>query len=641
MKHLLTLLVFFISISVFAQEDEELTLDKKADTTKRKSLRGGVKEDPKAPITWYKIYTIKKDTVHVDTTLTVKSEYKHNYLRKDNFGLLPFANDGLTYNTLDFSLNNFSELPALGANARSRNYYTNEQIKYYHVPTPVSDLYFKTVYKQGQNVDALVAMNTSKQLNFSVSYKGLRSLGKYINQLASTGNFVFTSSYNSKNQKYFLNFHYAGQDQFNQENGGLLDVTNFSSGDVAYKNRARIDVLFEDASSMYKGKRYFIDHNFALLKRDNYKIALAHQGWYETSYYEFKKSSETDYFGDSYLAGNNADNSRLKAGYNKLGAFYSSEKLGKLGFFVSNYHFNYFYERAIFNSDFSLIPNKLEGNLNTFEAQYHFENKSVKGIATLNKSFSNQNTFSFKAEAQYSLNEKNKISANYESSVTMPDFQKQLFQSSFINYNWNNNFKNEKINAISGVLTTKWATVGVNYKMLTDYIYYSNLNTADTIQLVKPIQYSKTINYLSVKGSNEFKFGKFGLDNTVLFQQVAQQDNVVNVPKFITRNTLYYKNFVFKKAMELQTGVVFQYFTKYNANAYNPVLGEFYTQNNFKMGGFPMMDFFVNARVKQARIFLKAEHFNSGFGENNHFSAPNYPYTDFVIRFGINWNFFK
>jgi hypothetical protein len=55
-----------------------------------------------------------------------------------------------------------------------------------------------------------------------------------------------------------------------------------------------------------------------------------------------------------------------------------------------------------------------------------------------------------------------------------------------------------------------------------------------------------------------------------------------------------------------------------------------------------MFDFFINARIRQTRIFLKAEHFNSAWGKTNEFYAsPSYPYRDFVIRFGLVWNFFK
>lgn len=94
--------------------------------------------------------------------------------------------------------------------------------------------------------------------------------------------------------------------------------------------------------------------------------------------------------------------------------------------------------------------------------------------------------------------------------------------------------------------------------------------------------------------------------------------------------------------MFLQTGITFKYFTAYNIDAYNPVLGEFYIQNDEKLGGFPLLDFFINARIQQTRIYLKAEHFNSSFGKSyNFYAAPNYPYRDFVIRFGLVWNFFS
>ena len=76
-------------------------------------------------------------------------------------------------------------------------------------------------------------------------------------------------------------------------------------------------------------------------------------------------------------------------------------------------------------------------------------------------------------------------------------------------------------------------------------------------------------------------------------------------------------------------------------NAYNPILGEFYVQNKEELGGYPLLDFFINARIKQTRIYLKAEHFNSAFSGYNYYAAPNYPYRDFVIRFGLVWNFFS
>jgi hypothetical protein len=160
-------------------------------------------------------------------------------------------------------------------------------------------------------------------------------------------------------------------------------------------------------------------------------------------------------------------------------------------------------------------------------------------------------------------------------------------------------------------------------------------------QIIAPVQYANTINYLSVKASKELKFGKFALDNTLLYQKAGQQDNILNVPEFLTRNTLYFSHDMFRKALFFQTGVTLNYFTNYYANDYNPVIGEFFVQNNKKIGNFTNFDFFFNARIQRTRVYLIAEHFNSSFSGNNFYSSPSNPYRDFIIRFGLVWNFFE
>lgn len=125
-----------------------------------------------------------------------------------------------------------------------------------------------------------------------------------------------------------------------------------------------------------------------------------------------------------------------------------------------------------------------------------------------------------------------------------------------------------------------------------------------------------------------------------MYQNVTNGEGVLNVPELNLRSTLYYSSHLFKKALFLQTGVTLNYFSKYNMNAYDPVLAEFYVQNEQEIGEFPRLDFFLNAKIRQTRIYLKAEHFNAAFTGYDYYSAPNYPYRDFSIRFGVVWNFF-
>jgi hypothetical protein len=217
-----------------------------------------------------------------------------------------------------------------------------------------------------------------------------------------------------------------------------------------------------------------------------------------------------------------------------------------------------------------------------------------------------------------------------------------LHQSSYIAYNWFNNFKNQKSNTLTARAQTQFGQAELQISNYDNFLYFSDDSANALQQFISPKQYEKSIQYLSVKVGKEFRVWRFALDNTFLYQQTQQDNEVLNVPKFVTRNTLYYSDYYFSRALYLQTGFIFNYFTKYYANGYNPILTDFYVQNQTKIGDFPLVDFFINARVRQTRIFLKAEHFNSSMASQNRFySAPGYPYRDFIIRFGLVWNFFQ
>ena len=229
--------------------------------------------------------------------------------------------------------------------------------------------------------------------------------------------------------------------------------------------------------------------------------------------------------------------------------------------------------------------------------------------------------------------------ARLNSNAKQPNFNMLLFQSDYLTYNWDNSstFKNVQTqNLAFEVSSQKYANAAIEYTTINNYTYFSK----DTNDHVKPFQSPNTVNYMKLKVSKEFHFGKFGLDNTVLYQNVVNGEDVLNVPQLLTRNTLYFGDHLFKKALFLQAGITFNYFTDYTMDAYDPLLGEFYVQNQTSLGNFPRLDFFINAKVRQTRIFLKAEHFNSAFTGYNYFAAPNNPYRDFTIRFGLVWNFF-
>lgn len=624
--------------------------------TKYSSITDTVKKKKAlvATIDQYQKYTLEHDTTYVDTSLTLKSSYRQNYLRKDNFGLLPFANIGQTYNTLQYSLTDYSPYPEIGFSGKHFNFLEANQIQYYSVATPLTELFFNTTINKGQNVDSFITLNTSKNLNFSIAYRGLRSEGNYINQLVSSGNLRMTTSYFTTDKRYVLNAHFTSQDISNEENGGITTPEDFESGDPDFRNRQRLQVYLTDAKSFLKGRRLFFDHAFRINPTEgNNNLYVTHQFNYENKFFEYNQptvfstvdGAVVERFGESYVASGINDQTRFEKLYNKAGLAYENSLLGKFNFFIDDYRSNYEYNRIIFKEDGSRIPDNLFLQINNVGGQYEYQKNKWNGRFLYTRSITNQSLSDLDAKLRYNLNDQIQFDFRYRNINKLPNNNYNLYQSSYVQYNWSNNFKNEKINLISANIYTPWLNAEVQYTVLKDHLYFADVSTdaqiAARTQIINPAQYGNAINYFSAKANKEFKFGGFGLDNTFLYQKVDQSDLILNVPDFVTRNTLYYSTYFFKKALFMQTGLTFNYFTEYYGNDYNPVVGEFFVQNEKKIGNYANFDYFINFRIRQTRFYFKAEHFNAAFSGNNYYSAPNNPYRDFTIRFGLVWNFFQ
>ncbi|WP_343487864.1 putative porin [Allomuricauda sp. d1] len=652
------------SVAQKTESDTVLASVKSIDSVRLKKKRDSVKT---LSIKDYKIISLSRDTTYFDTTQSIKKEYKFNFLREDDFELMPFANMGRPYNNLGRNFVSRDFFPNIGARARHFNYMEVYDIDYYHVPTPITDLMFKTTFEQGQMLDALLTFNTSEQLNLSVAYKGFRSLGKYRFEQVESGNFRTTFNYRTKNERYQAKGHITAQDLESEENGGIANREQFENGEDEFLDRSRIDVAYENANNRVLGKRYFLDHEFKLfsVKRDSLKkratnLAIGHQFNYETRFYQFQQDDDNLAFGTQPFEEPIDDRARLKTMFNQLSAKFTNKTFGALTGNIALYDYDYFFNSILINEDGTTIQNSLEGNEITLGGDYSNQIGRLNLKGSFNYTLSGELSGNrFDASVNYLLNEDNVLFASIHSISRLPNFNFLLYQSDYRNFNWQNDYEKQNTQNLNvGFDSKAFGKLSVEYSIIDNYAYFgldegavaaaeAALNEGETIDarltsFVVPNQASESINYLKVKYEKEFKWRRWALNNTIMYQNVGQDAQILNVPELVTRNSLYYSKDVFKKAMFLQTGVTFKYFTSYNMDAYNPLLGEFYIQNREEFGGYPLLDFFINAKVRQTRIFLKAEHFNTIWSkEYNYYSAPNYPYRDFVIRFGLVWNFFS
>ena len=638
---------------VYGQKNRPINKQKKMKEMNNFSFNDSIVQDnsgtkkinlsAKTKYTDYKIFSFLKDTSYVDTTLNIKKHYKFNFLRKDNFGLLPFHNIGQTFNRLTYDFDKINTVPGIGFTAKQFSFNTIRDIKYYEVPTPTSEIMFLTTLEQGRFLDSFFTLNFSRRLNVSIAYTGLRSLGKYRASLVSQGNFRTTFHYETKNNQYNVRGHIATQDVLNEESGGLTSesLLAFIDNDPNFSDRARLDVNLEEAENFLKASRVYLEQDYQLLsskdsanQKDFTNLKVGHVLVSSKKAYEFSQNSPSNFIGTTNFSGNIKDdvnNTFLKNQF--FLEFNSKYVLGTFKAKSSIMSYSYGYDKII-NQTSNINTRKLKGSAISFGADWRakinkFQLDATGEITPGSARLAGTNllgNLSYKKDSLFDI--KASVLLNSKS----PNFNYLLYQSTYDAYNWENDFENIRTQNLGFQIDSRWLNTAVNLTNIENYTYFNENN--------KPQQYSENVTYLKVKASREFIYKKFALDNTIMYQNVSGGSAVFRVPELITRNTLYYSDYWFKgKPMQVQIGATFNYFTAYKANAYNPLLAEFTLQNSEEIG-FPTVDLFFNAQIRRTRIFFRVDNALSDFGKRNYYSAPNYPYRDFTIRFGLVWNWF-
>lgn len=649
-------MLFILCFSINAQDKKLKKIDagtsRNTNAQNNTSNTEGVEETKeRPPIDQYKIINHKNDTIIADTSLTIQKDYKYNYLRKDDFELLPFHNIGQTYNSLGYSFDKVNLRPEFGAQARRFYYIEAEDINHYYVPTPYTDLYFKTTIQQGQNLDASFTSNFTDRFNFYIAYKGLRSLGDYQNSSVSNGHFRTGVAYSTKNDRYYLRTHFTSQDFLNEENGGLTAIARqqYIDGEEEFQNRASLDVQFQNAENKFVGRRFLVDHFYKIVKGNdstqNGQLQLKHKLLFEDKSFRYTQSQASEVFGPTLENQNLNTEVQFQDVTNTLALGYQINPLGIFGFNVSHSDYNYGYQ-SVFVDENITVPNRLSGEILAVGGSYAGKvgKFSLQGDVQYNISGDFEGNY-LKTQANYNFTDSIKATARLHLNSHAPNYNMLLNQSDYQNYNWFNDFDNVKTQYLQvEVDSKKFGRVDASITQIQDYAYFGFINNPNqdsaADSLVRPFQSSNEVRYLKLKYEKTFSYGKISLANTIMYQNVLNGEEVFRVPDIVTRQSLFYSDRWFKKALFLQTGFHIKYFTGYNANAYDPILAEFVVQDFETLDDFYTLDFFFNIKVRQARIYFKYENLTTLFENNTSFSAPNYPYRDAVIRFGLVWNFF-
>lgn len=523
------------------------------------------------------------------------------------------------------------------------------EMVHYNVRSPLTRLFYSTggpTSRVEQVVHALQTQNLGKHLNFGISYDFYGTKGRYEHQ--DTRNNILSLFANYYKGNLSAQLALSNKVYKQEENGGVVDPYLVRDTVVEY-----LPFRLSSASGTLR--------NFSVSSNVGYTISNVKQkikqsdGTYVTHYFPLISTSmlvdyarysklyvdsrpNPEYYEEFYISPLVTRDSVAKQTLEgKLMVEISQFKKipgmpgirGWVGYDWFDYH--------QFNPDFYLYPyeKSQEYSAHIGAAAYSY-NPYFGYRAAARMFFSGYRADDKVLDGEAWISPWKDISmprlkGNIEISETTPELFLTNYFSNHIK--WENNFKKEKRFLLKGALEAKkWELeLGYNLIHIKDYIFFNRdalPQQADNLT-VTSAYLQKNFNFFN--GLNIF--------NRIVWQ-VNSNKNVLSLPDLMLFSSVYYERVLVKNALSGQLGFNLYYRSKFYSDAYNPTTAQFYNQREEKLGGYPFADLFLNFKWKKALIYLKVEHVNQGFPNNNYFATYLYPYNPTVFKYGVLWTFY-
>lgn len=562
-----------------------------------------------------------------------------------------------------------------------------EDVVYTNTKSPFTNL---TYYKQGGSSDgeerfkAYFAVNANKRLGFGFNIDYVYGRGKYMNQSTALFNGNLFAYY--LGDKYNMHFSFINDNLKVAENGGIVDdryVTrplDMAEGGKVYAN----DEIPTNLSQVWNhntGYHAFLTHRYNVgFYRENpdakdtvnTEIFVPVTSFLHTvkvdinrrKYISYDEAQNQQYFQNNYLTDVQRDETEQLAVKNTIGISLREgfNKWAKAGLtaFLSHEYRRFTMTDTLARTPGQRIPtdyveNTISAGGQLIKEQGQTLHYNVMGEIALVGEDAGQFQIQGKGDLNFRLfSDTVRLEANAYIKNLNPIFYYRHFHSK--HYWWDNNDLSKIMRTrIEGKLSVdRWKTqLKAGVENIKNYTYLDNTSVKYTETSsgkevttykndVAVKQNSGNTQVFSAALRQDFKLGIFHLDNEITYQKSSNQD-VLPLPELTLYHNLYIKFGLAKKVLQIEMGADVRYFTQYYAPDYTPAIGQFYLQNKetrYKLGGYPLLNGYINLHLKRTRIFIAMYNLIQGQGEKSYFLAPHYPLNPRLLKFGLSWNFF-
>jgi hypothetical protein len=197
-------------------------------------------------------------------------------------------------------------------------------------------------------------------------------------------------------------------------------------------------------------------------------------------------------------------------------------------------------------------------------------------------------------------------------------------------FRWDTAFSKQDIVQLKAFWNYKKYNASVSYYYLNKLVYLS--------EELRPIQNRKVGNLIQVSAFIPYRHKNLGITGNLNLQHCT--NDIVRVPLFAGKVSIFYIFELLKKSLKIQLGTDIMYNTSYYADAYLPALSMFHYQNSQLVGNFVYWDANITFQIERINFFFRAGNLLSPFMHYRNFTTPVYPHKDYLFSLGISWKFF-
>lgn len=574
-----------------------------------------------------------------------------NAMQREGSEYLNVGNTGSAAYPLVFSPFRFKDFN-VGFNQFEAYRYTFDSTRIYRVMRPFSQIQYIVGQKVEQMFNGKFAGQLFKQqLQFGVDFTRYNSHGSYINQGTNVNGFTLYGFYEPKKRTFSVQTILLLNMAQVKENGGV--TTDVFSKSNPFFSKELVPVNADAAQNKYEEVRWMARAAYHLGKSQTvqedtssfqrrvptfkvgYEIGTGRERFnfldqspdstyyntfwtghdslkYDLSIVHFTNAAYMEFTGQ--LAKNDTDmrQANFKASASLHYDFYSVREMsGK------NWFGNFYVKGAIQNNPLSNSKIRYKAAVAYYMTGY------------------NQNDLLIDGGAGYDLGKFGKIDASVNYHLTEAPFIWQHYSS--VAELWLNKFPKQNVLAFGGGYTFTHPIITVfadaKYHYVKNYFYFNAPNS--------PKYDASNANVLLLHVGNKFGIKGFHLDNDFWFQPVTKS-LAIQLPSLVTRHSIYYEMRLFKGVLWFSTGFDVRYNMPFYGNEYFPLTGQWILQNNERLQFYPVLDWFLNLKVRWFRVTAKVDNISAYFGKRTgYYTAPNYPAADLAFKMGVIWRFFE